>query len=274
MKKITILCLIFIFRILQAQSGNISTNLPSILQPSPIAQNFMRYGEIPIDFSTGVPQIEIPIYTIGNKKVQLPLSISYHSSGIKVTDVSSEVGIGWVLNAGGIVSRTMLDVYDEDGGTVKTYSSAEQFLAAVPNIVLSGFNQGCNCYPGSHAMEMTLSTKFGNEDLMSDRYFYKLPSGSSGIFRYNYPTRDTLITLPYRPYKINRTPDDKFKITDDNGILYTFKRFQDSSYGSSEWFLIEILSADETEYIKLNYIPQQKSGKITSVNTLFTKNNI
>ena len=85
--------------------------LPPIAPASPTAQNFMRYGEIPVDLSTGVPKIDIPIYTIGTKNIKLPVSISYHASGIKVSDVSSEVGIGWVLNAGGLVSRSMLDVF-------------------------------------------------------------------------------------------------------------------------------------------------------------------
>ncbi|WP_294286216.1 hypothetical protein [uncultured Chryseobacterium sp.] len=253
-------------------NGQSSQNyqLPQIIPASPQAQNFMRYGEIPVDISTGVPKIDIPIYTIGTKKVKLPISISYHASGIKVSDVPSEVGIGWVLNAGGIVNRSMLDVLDEAGSPVKTYASAEQFLDAVPNIVMSNYNWGCHLAAGSHTMEMILNTKFNNEDLMSDRYFYKLSDGTSGIFRYNYPTRDTLITLPYRPYKIERTIDDQFKITDDQGILYTFKRFQDSSYGSSEWFLIEVNSADGTENIKLNYIPQQGALNSSSINVLQT----
>lgn len=246
--------------------------LPQIMPRSAAAQNFMRYGEIPVDFSTGVPKIEIPLYTIENKKIKLPISVSYHASGIKVSDVSSEVGIGWVLNAGGIVTRSMLDILDEGGNAVKTYSSAEQFLTAVPNIVYGNPNAGCLCYPGSHTMEMYLNTHCNNEDLMSDRYFYSLPNGSSGIFRYNYPTRDTLITLPYRPYKIERVNNgsDQFKITDDQGILYTFQRFQDSSYGSSEWFLKEIVSADQTEHIQLNYITLNGESTSMSINTLST----
>jgi YD repeat-containing protein len=269
--KSIIFCLLFVFHATFAQSTNISTVIPTIVKPSPTTQNFMRYGEIPFDFSTGVPQIEIPLHTISGKKINLPLSISYHASGIKVSDMSSEVGIGWVLNAGGLVSRTMFDVYDEDGANTKTYSSAEQFLATVPNIVTSNYNQGCNCYMGSHNMAMMLSTKFGNEDLMNDRYFYRLPDGRSGIFRYNYPTKDTLITLPYRPHKINKTLDDKFKITDENGTLYIFQRFQDPGYGSSEWFLKEIISSDETEHITLNYIQQQRFAKVASANTLISK---
>jgi hypothetical protein len=71
-----------------------SQKLPQITPPSPTAQNFMRYGEIPVDYSTGVPNISIPIYTVKSKKLELPINISYHASGIKVNDIASEVGLG------------------------------------------------------------------------------------------------------------------------------------------------------------------------------------
>ena len=238
------------------QQGGQNLQLPTIVPPSPAAQNFMRYGEIPVDYSTGVPKIEIPIYTIQGKKLSLPISISYHASGIKVYDVPSEVGLGWVLNAGGIVTRTMLDNKDEAGAPTKTYSNAEQFLNAIPGIVYGDYNSFCYTYPGVHTMEMYLNAN-PSEDFMSDRYFYSLPNGISGVFRHNYPQFDSLIMLPYRPYKIDGPNNGVFKITDDKGVLYTFQKFQDSSYGSSEWFLKEMTSADGAETIKLTYIPQQ-----------------
>lgn len=279
MKKITLIILIILYAIIQGQTSPQTLQLPTIVPPSPTAQNFMRYGEIPVDYSTGVPKIQIPIYTVKGKNLELPIYVSYHASGIKVSDVSSEVGIGWVLNAGGIVSRTMLDVVDESGASNKTYSSANQFLNAVPNIIYGSVSNSCNCYPGSSSLEMYLDSKCNNEDLMSDRYFYTLPNGISGVFRYNYPQNNTLITLPYRPYKINKTIVTsasngnfitEFRITDDKGILYVYQRFQDSSYGSSEWFLKEITSADGSEHITLNYIPQQSVSNGRPINTLYT----
>ncbi|WP_378103599.1 hypothetical protein [Chryseobacterium sp. sg2396] len=255
----TILLFTLLSIVLYGQQGNQNLQLPTIISPSPVAQNFMRYGEIPIDYSTGVPKIEIPIHTIQGKKLSLPISISYHSSGIKVYDIPSEVGLGWVLNAGGIVTRTMLDAIDEKGATNNIYANAEEFLAAVPTIAMSGYNSFCYTYSGPHIMEMYLDAR---EDRMSDRYFYKLPNGVSGVFRYNYPQMSTLITLPYRPFKITKTIEQnqsngnvvtEFQIVDDQGIIHKFKKFQDSSYGSSEWFLTEMTSPDGEEKIKFSY---------------------
>ena len=79
----------------------------SILPPSPQAAALARYGEYPVSLATGVPQINIPLYEIKLGSYTLPILISYHASGIKVDDVASTVGLGWVLNAGGAVSRTL-----------------------------------------------------------------------------------------------------------------------------------------------------------------------
>jgi hypothetical protein len=49
-----------------------SVNAPSItkvIPPSPEAQSFMRYGEIPVDLSTGVPDIQIPLYQVTSGKL-------------------------------------------------------------------------------------------------------------------------------------------------------------------------------------------------------------
>ncbi|WP_294243952.1 hypothetical protein [uncultured Chryseobacterium sp.] len=268
--RLTRLLYMLLLAIIPLSGQNPSYQLPTIIRPSPTAQNFMRYGEIPVDYSTGVPRIEIPVYIFEGKKISLPISISYHASGIKVHDVASEVGIGWVLNAGGIITRTMMDTYDEVGWTNKTYASADQLILGLKNTFYNNFDSSSMSYPGVLDVESYLNTKYNGEDLMSDRYFYNMPNGIAGIFRYAYPQNSTLIMLPYRPYKINRSQtaiSDDFNIIDDKGIKYHYKRFNDSNYGSSEWFLVEMYSADDSEYIKLNYISQNATSTGKPVST-------
>jgi hypothetical protein len=108
-KYITSIVLIFIVINLIGQINNISDR---IIPPTPDAQNFIRYGEIPVDISTGVPKIEIPLYDVRCGKLEIPISISYHASGIKVKDIASPVGLGWVLNASGLISKTILGAED------------------------------------------------------------------------------------------------------------------------------------------------------------------
>lgn len=84
----------------------------SIIGPSPNAAAFDKYGNIPVSTYTGVPDISIPIYTLTNKKITVPVSLSYHAGGIKVSEDASRIGLGWVLNCGGVINRSVRGLDD------------------------------------------------------------------------------------------------------------------------------------------------------------------
>lgn len=83
---------------------------------SPQAESIQRYGEFPMDYSTGVPHISIPLYEIKVGNYTLPISLVYHASGIKVQDMATPVGLGWMLNAGGAINRQCKGTEDEVQG--------------------------------------------------------------------------------------------------------------------------------------------------------------
>ena len=58
-------------------------------------------------YYNGISETNITIYTIQEGNFSLPISLSYHTSGIKVEEVTSWVGLGWTLN----VSRFIIDQY-------------------------------------------------------------------------------------------------------------------------------------------------------------------
>jgi YD repeat-containing protein len=78
---------------------------PVVIPQAPNAAGLGIYGEIPVDFYNGLSQIQIPLYEIKSRDLQLPISLSYHASGIQVNQEASIVGLGWVLNAGGIITK-------------------------------------------------------------------------------------------------------------------------------------------------------------------------
>ncbi|MBS9461421.1 RHS repeat protein [Flagellimonas sp. 389] len=86
-----------------------------VLPSTPNAGTFTIYGDIPVDNSTGIPQIEIPLFTLIEDGVSVPISISYHALGIKVDQLASAVGLNWTLNAGGGIFRQVNDKNDEIG---------------------------------------------------------------------------------------------------------------------------------------------------------------
>ena len=78
-----------------------------IVPPSPDAAKLASYIEAPVSHFTGQPSVEIPIYELKGKELSLPISLSYKTGGIKVEEISSGIGLGWSLMAGGMITRTV-----------------------------------------------------------------------------------------------------------------------------------------------------------------------
>lgn len=80
---------------------------------SPTATEFVKYQRIPVSYFNGLPSINIPLYTAQSKDLELPLSLNYYASGIKVNQYPTYVGLGWNLNAGGCITRVVNGSADE-----------------------------------------------------------------------------------------------------------------------------------------------------------------
>ena len=72
---------------------NISVLIPQLTPKSPNVASVGRYGEYPVSMYTGLPTIKISIFTIEVGGLSQPIKLSYHASGIKVTDAASLVGL-------------------------------------------------------------------------------------------------------------------------------------------------------------------------------------
>ena len=98
----------------------IGSALPAIAQqksfvdiPTPTAASLGEYGQVPVNYFNGLPNVSVPLYTFKYREISIPLSLSYHGGGIRTETVPSWVGLGWSLNAGGAVTRQMRGVQDE-----------------------------------------------------------------------------------------------------------------------------------------------------------------
>jgi len=89
------------------------SSAPNILPPSPDAAAFAKYTEIPIGSYTGIPPIDIPLYTISSGRITVPIALSYHAGGIKVEDIASNIGTNWTLQGLGSVSRSIHGLADD-----------------------------------------------------------------------------------------------------------------------------------------------------------------
>ena len=69
---------------------------------------------------SGILEINIPLYTIKTKKLDLPIAMSYHASGFNINEVAPWTGLGWTLGAGGVISRSAVGLGDNNGGNSLT----------------------------------------------------------------------------------------------------------------------------------------------------------
>jgi len=260
MKKILstfmILSISFSCTRLCAQSPADPINFPTVVPPSPDAQGFMQYGAYPVDYCTGIPKIDIPLYEIKSGQLDLPISLSYHGGGIRVNDIASVPGLGWSLNAGGMVSRTVMGLPDENIQGIfflKYLTSTDIDYAAQSATVYNQLNY----------------VAAGDQDAQSDNYFYSTGTGLSGQFVYDSSLH--LTPLTYTTDKITSYPGNNpynsnslnYKITADDGTQYTFGNeelmlFQSANWYPTTWWLSSIVSADKTDTISFQY--EQSSG--------------
>ncbi len=84
-----------------------NTTSKDFIPASPQAASLGIFGQIPVGNYTGTAEISIPLYNINYKELSIPLSISYHTSGIKPDIFPGTVGLGWTLNAGGAITRVV-----------------------------------------------------------------------------------------------------------------------------------------------------------------------
>jgi hypothetical protein len=256
-------------------------NLPALnyIPQSPITAAFTRYGEIPVDLSTGVTAINIPVYTLSEHGINIPVSISYHASGIKVSDIASPVGLGWTLNAGGVITRQVLGIKDELLDVIGDSTLYER----IP------FSNTQEFYDYNYAREaqnrfiwadelhnmLIQPPGVGRYDFYSDRFYYSLANGESGIFRKDFKSGDIKL-IPYKPIKTRFLFEStgqwndpmvglKIEMTTSDGTRYLFKRnrydlwYPDKIFNSSNTDSIVFYSHTDTIRVE-SYSSSQDFG--------------
>ena len=280
--KLTIKCGVLLALASYSYGVNAQDNMLPI-PPTPQAAQFMRYGDIPVGHTTGVPQIEIPIYTISTGLIDIPIAISYHASGFKVNDIASPVGFGWVLNANGwLISRIVQGTPDhhpnykqyrlDSDNTIRTPEDLEKVKAGDKKI---GGTDLSNSVNAEHWHTYFINNgSWPLADVRSDFYFYSLP-GHMGAAQYCADNMGMgLQTIPYEPLVFNYdTEKDIYTITDTKGIIYTFAQ---KEYNTPDvvrnkyicgWYLTTIKFPGLTDEVIFTY---EEGKKYTTKNYIQT----
>ncbi|HMI77950.1 MAG TPA: hypothetical protein VK484_04115, partial [Ferruginibacter sp.] len=97
----------------QSTGSDPNIDLLKVIPASPTSASLGIYGSTPVGFYTGTPNISIPLFDITSGSISLPVNLSHHGGGIKVEEMASWVGLGWSLNAGGVITRTVRGIPDD-----------------------------------------------------------------------------------------------------------------------------------------------------------------
>lgn len=103
------LCL-FLLGLFSVQS---QTQDKSLSIPTPEAASLGLYGSVPTNNFTGLPNIQVPLYTLEDGGLKIPITMSYHAGSLKVNERPGWTGLGWTLSAGGAITRTVKGIEDE-----------------------------------------------------------------------------------------------------------------------------------------------------------------
>jgi hypothetical protein len=244
-----------------SQVGEAPNSANSAQLPSGAAQADKMMSN-PVNLYTGVPNISIPIYSYkSNSGLSMGVSIDYAGGGVGVSESPSLVGLGWYLNSGGIITRTVRGMPDD----MSTYGYL--YAGAIP---ADWRNDGSKYYHDSL-------------DTQQDVFQFNFP-GHAGKFMFG--KNGQIIIIPDAKIKIipsfftpsgNNATLKSFRIITEDGLKYDFEEADGAGinmnsgsgysyvasgyYGVSHrvcWSLSRIISAFNTDTIKFTY--QQAGG--------------
>ena len=199
----------------------------SVIPPSPEAASLGKYGNHDINLYSGQNQIDIPLYQINDKGMDMvSIGLNYSSNGVRVSEISSRVGLGWTMYAGGVVTRSVRGAYADDFHDVVAYDPPA--LDCISGL-LGNFNDN------------SPSSVFDN-DTEHDLFYFNF-NGRSGKFVVL--DENTVMQIPQTNLKIDVFWEDLynspcgnykiieyFKITDEEGNIYIFDQIEETQFTS------------------------------------------
>lgn len=194
----------------------------SLAPASPEAAMLFRFTDIPVSKYTGVPDITIPIKKL-DLGINLDIALNYHASGIRVSDIPGYVGQGWMLQAGGMISRKLKGLPDDYAGngflTLRQNFSYEQLVVA------------------NETNYKELSTNCWDSE--PDEFYFNV-NGYAGKFSFDWSITNNIIVSSSMPVKITyfqETPNSKnitkWQLQTPDGYVYTFEAREFTTYKSS-----------------------------------------
>lgn len=215
--------------------------------PSPTAMSFAEVVDIPINFFTGQPNITVPLHSMMYYDIQIPINLTYSTTGLKVEDVSSYVGQGWDLNIGGVITRVTNGLPDE---------STFGYMNNIGDEFDSFHDHDIGEFYRFHHIKSFVGNIGSTKDYEQDVFYYNF-LGRTGKFLLG--NDENFYTESFDNIKINLTGSNNFEIIIENGTKFVFSAKEQSINNAelddfiTSWYLTEIIRPDVSDKIELHY---------------------
>lgn len=218
---LTIILIVVSFSV-HAQGNPCIQYLPEYMPQSPTAQQIAKGIDFPVNYYSGIPDITIPLYQIEVGNLSVPVILTYQGGGIRPSQEATSVGLGWSLQAGGAVTRTVkcADDFMEYGASDSQYTVGYLERSSWPDFGVSfDYNYYRRIVSESGDRQYYLYV-----DSEPDIFFYSIP-GNSGKFSFK---KDNSIVYFDKSANIAFTPSrgtgqyPLFRAVDSQGTSYIF----------------------------------------------------
>lgn len=250
-------------------------NLANAATLSPGTEKASKLSSVPVNIFTGVPQVGVPLYSYSNSRngLSLNLSLDYFAGGTQVAESPTTVGLGWFLNAGGSISRTVRGAPDDLPNTGYMYASA----------IPTDYRSNADKY------------YFDSLDTQQDIFQYNF-NGHSGKFFIG--KNGQIAVVPTSKLKIIPNFGTgsyaqriiSFRVITEDGVKYDFNNAESttmttngadsslfrSAYSGqpyfSAWYLGQIIAPFNTDTIKFNYTTTSSNLNFNFPQVTFVRN--
>jgi RHS repeat-associated protein len=238
----------------------------NLVPKSPEASSIIKYIDFPVSHYTGTPQISFPIASFEEyDHVSASVSLSYHASGNKVGEVAESVGLGWHLNAGGMITRQVYGIPDDA-------SHCQGFLSFRQTNTFASVQNKFNTNQSAALDEYALNVS----DIEPDEFYFSF-NGYEGKFAFDWTPGSLPVLSTSSPIKISNFTQDpsnnrilSWELTDGFGVKYTFSEIELTTINSlsggrlegicngphafaSGWHLTKITSPNTAYFIDFQY---------------------
>lgn len=233
-------------------------------------------GLISVSNFTGTASVVVPLYNVTQGSVSVPVTASYNAGGLKVKDVEGNAGMGWNVNAGGGVYRTVRGLPDD----VKKDNAGNNRLGWLYNTqisAISGFGiQNTSLPPNCtyEANDISYITGHFNPmyDTEPDTYSVSAPGLSCQLV---FDASGTARVQSYNDIKVSYVADattgniTSFTITNGQGTVYKFadRDMETRSLLTSSPSSVSFFNREYSQYHNgISYANDWRLTSITDIN--------